>query len=66
MTPQEKEIQELRRKVRLLQRKNQELEHMHQLDMSEIMYQRRQIDFLMETGENGGRQWLNTSTARRQ
>lgn len=51
MTPQEKEIQELRRKVRLLQRKNQELEHMHQLDMSEIMYQRRQIDFLMETGK---------------
>lgn len=47
MTEYEKEIQELRRKVKLLEDKNKELEHLHQLDMAEIIYQRRQIDFLM-------------------
>ena len=49
MTEYEKEIQELRRKVKLLKEKNKELEHIHQLDMAEITYQRRQIDYLMET-----------------
>lgn len=48
MTEYEKEIQELRRKVKLLEDKNKELEQIHQLDMAEIIYQRRQIDFLME------------------
>ena len=48
MTEYEKEIQELRREVKLLEEKNRELEHIHQLDMAEIAYQRRQIDFLME------------------
>ena len=48
MTPQDKEIQELRAKVKLLEAKNEELEHIHQLDMAEITYQRRQIDFLMD------------------
>ena len=48
MTPQDKEIQELRAKVKLLEAKNAELEHIHQLDMAEIAYQRRQIDFLMD------------------
>lgn len=50
MTPQDKEIQELRAKVKLLEAKNAELEHVHQLDMAEeiIAYQRRQIDFLMD------------------
>ena len=49
MTEYEKEIQELRHKVKLLEEKNKELEHVHQLDMAEIVYQRRQIDYLMET-----------------
>ena len=47
MTEYEKEIQELRREVKLLEEKNKELAHIHQLDMAEIAYQRRQIDFLM-------------------
>ena len=49
-------IQELRRKVKLLEAKNAELEHVHQLDMAAIAYQRRQIDFLMdaERGEDDG------------
>lgn len=53
MTPQDKEIQELRAKVKLLEAKNAELEHIHQLDMAEITYQRRQIDFLMDVAREG-------------
>lgn len=53
MTPQDKEIQELRAKVKLLEAKNVELEHIHQLDMAEIAYQRRQIDFLMDAAKEG-------------
>lgn len=48
MTEKDMEIQGLRRKVKLLEAKNAELEHIHQLDMAEIAYQRRQIDFLMD------------------
>lgn len=48
MTEQDRELQELRRRVELLQKKNKELEQIHQLDMAEIAYQRRTIDFLME------------------
>ena len=51
MTPQDKEIQELRAKVKLLEEKNAELGHIHQLDMAEIAYQRRQIDFLMDAAK---------------
>jgi hypothetical protein len=53
MTPQDKEIQELRAKVKLLEAKNVELEHIHQLDIAEIAYQRRQIDFLMDAAREG-------------
>lgn len=53
MTAQEMEIQELRRKVKLLEDKNAELKHIHQLDMAEIAYQRRQIDFLMDAAREG-------------
>lgn len=53
MTPQDKEIQELRAKVKLLEEKTSELEHIHQLDMAEIAYQRRQIDFLMDANREG-------------
>jgi len=48
MTAQNMEIQELRRRVKFLESKNAELEQIHQLDMAEITFQRRQIDFLME------------------
>ena len=48
MIDKDKEIQELLAKVKLLEAKNTELEHIHQLDMAEIAYQRRQIDFLMD------------------
>ena len=55
MTEQDKEIQELRRKVEslkeqieIMRRRDKQLEQIHQLDMAEIVYQRRQIDFLME------------------
>jgi len=48
MTEQDKEIQELRRKVEPLEKENEKLTQVHQLDMAEIVYQRRQIDFLME------------------
>ena len=53
MTPQDKEIQELRAKAKLLEAKNAELEHVHQLDMAEIAYQRRQIDFLIDATREG-------------
>ena len=46
MAPQDKEIQELRAKVKLLEAKNAELEHVHQLDMAEIAYQRQSDYFL--------------------
>ena len=48
MTDKDMEIQALRRKVESLERENKKLEQIHQLDMAEIAYQRRQIDFLME------------------
>ncbi len=48
MTEKDMEIQELRRRVKLLEKKNEELEQIHQLDIAEIVYQRRQIDLLME------------------
>ena len=45
------EIRQLRSKVKELEAKNAELEHIHQLDMAEIAYQRRQIDFLMDAAK---------------
>lgn len=39
--------------MKLLEAKNTELEHIHQLDMAEIAYQRRQIDFLMDAAREG-------------
>ena len=42
------EILQLRYRVKFLEERNKELEQIHQLDMSEIVYQRRIIDFLME------------------
>ena len=51
MTEKDKEIQELRRRVKFLEERNKELEQIHQLDIAEITFQRRQIDFLMENKE---------------
>lgn len=48
MTERDYELQELRRKVKTLEKKIEELEQIHQLDIAEIAYQRRTIDFLME------------------
>lgn len=48
MTDKDTEIQELRRRVKFLEQRTKELEQIHQLDMADIAYQRRQIGFLME------------------
>lgn len=49
MTEKDFEMQELRRKVKALEKKIEDLEQIHQLDMAEIKYQRRQIDFLTDS-----------------
>lgn len=49
MTPEDKEIQDLRREVKRLTNRNKFLEEQHSLDMSEIVTLRRQVDFLMES-----------------
>ena len=48
MTEKDFEVQELLRKVKALEKEIEDLEQIHQLDMAEIAYQRRTIDFLME------------------
>lgn len=47
MTEIEMELQKLRRENKRLQQENDELKEMHYCDQSQIVYQRRQIDFLM-------------------
>lgn len=47
MTEIEMELQQLRRENKRLQLENAELKEMHYCDQSQIVYQRRQIDFLM-------------------
>lgn len=47
MTELEMELQKLRRENKRLQLENAELKEMHYCDQSEIVFQRRQIDFLM-------------------
>ena len=44
MTPEEMNIQKLRRKVTALEKRNRELEQLHQLDLSEITRLRRMIE----------------------
>ena len=51
MTPEEKEIQELRRENKRLFNRNKHLEEVHQCDIAEIATLRRQVDFLMESRE---------------
>lgn len=54
MTEQDKEVQELRRENAALRAEIEALKNLRQLDMSEIAYQRRQIDFLLEVREGNG------------
>lgn len=51
MTPQDKELQELRRECKRLQNRNKRLEELRQCDLAEITTLRRQVDFLMESQE---------------
>jgi hypothetical protein len=55
MTEQDKEIQELRRKVEslkeqieIMRRRDKQLEQIHQLDMAEVVNMRRQIEAMEE------------------
>lgn len=48
MTEKDREIQELRQEIAKLETENKKLVQMHQLDMAEIVFQRRLIDRLME------------------
>ena len=47
MTEIERELQKLRRENKRLKLENAELKEMHYCDQSQIVYQRRQIDFLI-------------------
>lgn len=47
MTAEQKEIAKLKRKITKLQKRIEELEFQHALDMSEIVKLRRQVDFLI-------------------
>lgn len=58
MTEQDKEIQELRRKVEslkeqieIMRRRDKQLEQIHQLDMAEVVNMRRQIEAMEERNE---------------
>lgn len=58
MTEQDKEIQELRRKVEslkeqieIMRRRDKQLEQIHQLDMAEVVNMRRQIEAMERRNE---------------
>ena len=48
MSDSDARVQELTRKIERLQIRIAELEQLHFADQAEIIYQRRQIDFLMD------------------
>lgn len=48
MTETDLEIQRLRREVKYLRDENDRLNKQHGLDLSQLAYYRRQIDFLMD------------------
>ena len=50
MTEKDAEIQLLLRENQKLRIEVEQLKHVHQLDLPEIVYLRRQVDFLMESG----------------
>jgi len=58
MTEQDKEIQELRRKVEslkeqieIMRRRDRQLEQIHQLDMAEVVNMRRQVEAMERRNE---------------
>lgn len=51
MTEKDFELQELRRKVKALEKKIEELEQIHQLDMAEVVNMRRQIEAMERRNE---------------
>jgi hypothetical protein len=51
MTEKDLEIQNLRRELDRAKKEIALLQELHYLDLSEIAFQRRQIDFLMEAKE---------------
>ena len=51
MTEKDMEIQELHRRVKLLEKKNEELEQIHQLDMAEVVNMRRQVEAMERRNE---------------
>lgn len=58
MTEQDKEIQELRRKVEslkeqieIMRRRGKQLEQIHQLDMAEVVNMRRQVEAMERRNE---------------
>lgn len=51
MTELDKELQELRQQVEQQRKLIEELQELHYCDIAEIAYQRRVIDFLMESME---------------
>lgn len=54
MTELDKEIQELRRELDAKKKELDWYKEVHMLDISEIAYLRRQIDFLMESEATNG------------
>ena len=50
MSDSDVRVQELTREIERLQIRIAELEQLHFVDQAEIVYQRRQIDFLMDAG----------------
>lgn len=51
MTETDLEIQRLRREVKYLRDENDRLNKQHGLDLSQLAYYRRQIDFLMDAAK---------------
>lgn len=51
MTETDLEIQRLRREVKHLRDENDRLNKQHGLDLSQLAYYRRQIDFLMDAAK---------------
>lgn len=51
MTDKEMEIQELRRRLEFLEKENEKLTQVHQLDMAEVVNMRRQIEAMERRNE---------------
>ena len=51
MTEKDFELQELRRKVKALEKKIEDLEQIHQLDMAEVVNMRRQVEAMERRNE---------------